>query len=211
MGLDGSQGRVQQDQQRQPLVELWEELFVTACEKYVAVQSKRRWISQELWKEQFTTDKLYPLQFLDSLTNTTARTTQGMSVLPVMSRTKNDQLNHYKTATIALAALCAVMLFTLVVTTMRSRSKSTSKKPHDTPLVVAKQPAESEYQSIRGLPRRETGNSYGYETVRKPNVFINHQLYCLELVQLTNLSRLISGQTQASTNTTISRLPSPTQ
>ena len=97
--------------------------------------------------------------------------------MPATSHMRNDRLNQYKTATIALAVLCAIMLTALMFLTMRLRAKSTSKNPSDTPPVVAKQPAESEYQSIRGLPRRETGNSYGYETVRKL-VFINQPLYC---------------------------------
>ncbi|CAB3994549.1 Hypothetical predicted protein [Paramuricea clavata] len=80
---------------------------------------------------------------------------------------QNQQLQQYKSATIGLAVLCAVMFLALAFITLRSRAKRTSKKPDDdTSLAVAKQTVESEYQSIRGLPRRETGNSYGYETVK---------------------------------------------
>ena len=99
-------------------------------------------------------------KFNDSLTNRTETSASSAT-----SHIKNDQLNQYKTATVALAVLCAIMLTALLFLTIRSRAKSTSK-PSDTPQVVAKQPAESDYQSIRGLPRRQTGNSYGYETVK---------------------------------------------
>ena len=78
-----------------------------------------------------------------------------------------QQDQQYKSATIGLAVLCAVMFFALTFLTLRHRVKDTTKKPDDAPPTVPKQPTESEYQSIRGLPRRETGNSYGYETVRQ--------------------------------------------
>jgi hypothetical protein len=86
-----------------------------------------------------------------------------------INHVQNQQLQQYKSATIGLAVLCAVMFLALAfITLLRSRAKRTSKKPDDdTSLAVVKQTVESEYQSIRGLPRRETGNSYGYETVRR--------------------------------------------
>ena len=79
---------------------------------------------------------------------------------------ENNQLEQYKSATIALAVACAVMILALTFLTLKYKMKNTSKGAEDTPLAVAKQSVESEYQSIRGLPRRETGNSYCYETVR---------------------------------------------
>lgn len=83
-----------------------------------------------------------------------------------MNHIQNQQLEQYKSATIGLAVACAVMFLALTCLTLKYRAKNTSKRPEDTPLAVVKQSVESEYQSIRGLPRRETGNSYSYETVR---------------------------------------------
>ena len=83
-----------------------------------------------------------------------------------MNHNQNTQLEQYKSATIGLTVICAVMLLILTFLTLKYRAKNTSKRPEDTSLAVVKQPVESDYQSIRGLPRRETGNSYCYETVR---------------------------------------------
>ena len=78
------------------------------------------------------------------------------------------QLEQYKSATIGLAILCGMMFLALSFLTMKYRTKNTpTKTSGEVPTEVAKQPAECPYQSIRGLLRRETGNSYGYETVSR--------------------------------------------
>ncbi|XP_028394786.1 uncharacterized protein LOC114518942 [Dendronephthya gigantea] len=96
-----------------------------------------------------------------------------------IQETQSKQLQQYRSATIILAVLCALMFLALSFLTLRRRAaRSTSKKPEEVAFEVVKQAVESEYQSIRGLPRRETGNSYGYETVKprlpQPRSTINY-------------------------------------
>lgn len=78
---------------------------------------------------------------------------------------QSQQIQQYKSATIVLAVACAVMFLVQLLLILRHRRNGLPKKVDEGPSEVPTKPSEGEYQSIRGLPRQQTGNSYGYETV----------------------------------------------